>query len=182
MWPALVLCGVEQVLLQPGRMAASAFDFVHYPWTHSLVMAMVWGVVFGVVYFALRKDTRAAIVVGLLVPSHWFLDLLVHGPDLPVWPAGPKLGLGGWNSVPVTLALEATFFVGSLVLYARTTTAKDRIGRWAFVGYVAMLVVIYVGVVFGPVPTDVKGAAGGALVMWLLVPWAAWFDRHRAAR
>lgn len=163
-------------------MAASPMDFVHYPWTHSLAMSSLWGLVFGAIYFALRKGLRGAVVVGLLVTSHWVLDFLVHGPDLPVWPGGPKVGLGGWNSVAVTLLLEATFFIGSLLVYTRATVAEDRVGRWGFWAYVVLLVVIYVSAVFGPVPAAPKAVAGGALVMWLLVPFAAWFDDHRAVR
>jgi hypothetical protein len=179
-WPVLLLVGAERVLIEPGHMAASPFEFVSYPWTHSLAMLCVWGVLLGGVCFAVTRDRRASIVTALLVPSHWVLDLLVHEPDLPLWPGGPKLGLGAWHSVPLTLALELLVFVPCVLLYMRTTKAKDRIGRYAFGAYVVLLVVVYLGGLFGPAPGNVKGLASGALVMWLLVPWAAWFDRHRA--
>lgn len=181
-WPLLLLLGVEQVRIEPGHMAASAFDFVSYPYTHSLLLSLLWGVLFGAVYYALRREGRGALVVAALVPSHWLLDLFVHGPDLPVWPGGPKVGLGGWSSVPLTIALELAVFIPSLVIYARTTVARDGVGRWAFVSYAALLVLVYASSLFGPPPTDVHKMASGALVMWLLVPWAAWFDRHRATR
>jgi hypothetical protein len=181
-WPVLVILGVEQVRIEPGHMAASVFDFVSYPYTHSLALSLLWGVLFGAVYYALRRERRGAWVVAALVPSHWLLDLFVHGPDLPIWPGGPKVGLGGWSSVPLTIALELAVFIPSLIIYVRTTTARDRIGRWAFVGYVVLLVLIYAAGLFGPPPADVNKMAWAALTMWLLVPWAAWFDRHRAIR
>jgi len=37
------------------------------------------------------------VIVALLVVSHWVLDWLVHRPDLPLYPGGPKVGLGLWN-------------------------------------------------------------------------------------
>ena len=82
--------------------------------------------------------------------SHWVLDFFVHGPDLPLWPGGPKVGLGAWSSLPLTLVLELLVFVPSVVVYARATKAKDRIGSWGFAAYVATLVLLYAGALFGP--------------------------------
>jgi hypothetical protein len=39
--------------------------------------------------------------------SHWFLDAIVHRPDLPLAPGLPlRVGLGLWNHVVASLALE----------------------------------------------------------------------------
>jgi hypothetical protein len=181
-WPILLLVGVEQVRIEPGHMAASVFDFVHYPYTHSLALELLWGAVLGGIYFAVRRNLAGALVLAALVPSHFVLDFFVHGPDLPLWPGGPKVGLGGWASLPLTIVLELLVFVPSVLLYARTTKARDRVGSIAFWVYVVFLVLIYFGAMFGPPPANVKSAASGALVMWLLLPWAAWFDRHREAQ
>jgi len=175
----LLIAGVERVAVEPHHMAASSFDFVHYPWTHSLAMLLAWGALFAGVHYALRREPRAALAIFLLVPSHWVLDLLVHGPDLPLWPGGPKVGLGGWSSVPLTIALELLVFVPCVAIYLRATKPKDRVGSWALYAYLALLVIGYAAALFGPPPTDVHKAAWGALAMWLFVPWAAWFDRHR---
>jgi len=46
------------------------------------------------------------------VLSHWFLDLLVHTPDLPLWSdASTKLGFGLWNNAIATYGLEAILLV-----------------------------------------------------------------------
>ena len=46
---------------------------------------------------------------GALAPSHWVLDFLTHRPDLPVVPWGAEeLGLGLWNHVAATVAVEGT--------------------------------------------------------------------------
>jgi hypothetical protein len=36
-WPTLVLAGVERFEIRPGITVVTPFDFVHYPWSHSLV-------------------------------------------------------------------------------------------------------------------------------------------------
>ena len=51
-------------------------------------MGLVWGLVAGGIYWLLKRDRRGAIVVGLCVLSHWFLDLIVHTADLPLTPLG----------------------------------------------------------------------------------------------
>lgn len=60
----------------------------------------MWGALFGALYFLLRRSRAGAVVLALGVVSHWFLDVLMHRPDMPVLPRGPYLGLALWNSVP----------------------------------------------------------------------------------
>ena len=49
--------------------------------------------------------------------SHWVLDFAVHRPDLPLWPAGPKVGLGLWNSIPGTFIVEGLFKIFAAFRY-----------------------------------------------------------------
>lgn len=185
LWPVLLLAGVEQVRVAPGAMAASDMVFVSYPISHSLLTAIGWGVVIGLAYFIIRRRPGAAWLVGALVLSHWVLDVIVHGPDLPLYPGGPRVGLGAWNSVWLTYTLEAVFYVGGLAVYLATTKAKDAIGRWALWSLVLVQVAIYVLPALmskssGP-PPDQRTIAYSALILWLFIPWAAWADRHRTA-
>jgi len=71
-------------------------------------------------------------------------------------------------------------FVAGVWIYARTTRARDRIGAIAFWAMVLLLAVLYVSTAFGPPPPSVKAIEVLGLVAWLFVPWAWWFDRHRA--
>ncbi len=181
-WPLLVLAGVEEVRIDPGNTAFTPLDFVYYPWTHSALLAAVWSGLFGAAVLAWTRDRGGALVAGLLVFSHWVLDLVSHRPDLPLWPGGPRVGLGLWNSVPATLVVELALFATGLVLYVRATRALDRIGRWGFWGMATLLLVIYVSSSFGPPPPDARTLAISALTLWIFVPWAWWVDRHRALR
>lgn len=69
-----------------------------------------------------------AVVLALGVVSHWFLDVLMHRPDMPVLPRGPYLGLQFWNSVPLTIVAEAIVFGLGIAVYLKTTRAVDRTG------------------------------------------------------
>jgi hypothetical protein len=101
MWPVLVALGIEQVRINPGNTAFTPLDFVAYPYSHSLLLLVVWGLVLGVLTRA-HVGGRAAIpLIAGVVVSHWVLDWITHRPDMPLFPGGPRLGLGLWNSVPV---------------------------------------------------------------------------------
>jgi hypothetical protein len=181
-WPILLLLGIERVEIRSASQPTLRLDFVSYPITHSLLTGIIGGIVLGLIYFILRRDFRGAIITALLVPSHWVLDLLVHTPDLPIWPGGPKVGFGLWHSLPATLILELLFFVGGLVIYLQSTTSKDKIGRYALWGFIILLVVGYASSLVGPPPKDVQGLAYSGLILWLLIPWAYWIDSHRLVR
>ena len=100
LWPILLLVGIEKVRIVPGLLAASPFDFTSYPISHSLVTQLGWGALLGLIYFAVKRDGRSALLVAGLVPTHWVLDFIAHRPDMPIYPGGPKYGLGMWNSIP----------------------------------------------------------------------------------
>ena len=180
-WPVLVLAGVERVAVVPGTTAFTPLDFQHYPISHSLLMAVVWGVAFGAVYLVRQRTPLAAIVLALLVVSHWPLDAVVHRPDLPLAPGESALiGLGLWNSIPATLAVELVMYATGLAVYVRMTRARDRIGRWGFVAFALFLPAIYASVAFGPPPPSASAIAWSDMGQWLVILWAAWADKHRS--
>ena len=108
-WPVFLLVGIEQVRIDPGNTAVTPLDFVHYPWSHSLAAALAWSALFGLA--CLRAGKRAALLLALLVFSHWVLDVITHRADMPLWPgSGTLLGFGLWNSIPATIAIECAMF------------------------------------------------------------------------
>jgi len=181
LWPTFLLLGVERVAIDPGNTAFTPFDFVHYPWTHSLLAVLNWGLLFGVTYFLIKHDRRAAVVLGLLVVSHWLLDFLTHRPDLPLWPGSGRVGLGLWNSIAGTLVLEIGLFMLAVLIYLRTTRARDATGRWALWGLIVFLGLVYAANQLGPPPPDVAIIGWVGQAQWLMVAWGWWIDRHREA-
>lgn len=181
LWPTFLLLGLEKVRISPGITAFSPFDFVSYPFSHSLVASIGWSVLFAHTYYFFRRNGREAMVLGLGVLSHWVLDFLVHRPDLPLGfsPGSRRLGLGLWNHPAWTLAVEISIFLLGVLLYGRITSARDRTGRYAFWGLVVFLFAAYFAASFAPPPPDARAIAWGGQSMWLLVLWGYWVDRHR---
>ena len=175
-WPVLLLSGVERVEVDPGNTAFTPLDFVHYPWTHSLIAAIAWSVLFGLACWKLGG--RAALVMGMLVFSHWALDAVAHRPDLPLWPgSGAMIGLGLWNSVAATLIVETSLFAAGVAITLRSS-GKASFAFWALVGF---FVLAYLGAAFGPLPPSAAAVAWSALALWLLPVWGWWADRHRGS-
>jgi membrane-bound metal-dependent hydrolase YbcI (DUF457 family) len=183
LWPTLLLLGLERVRIEPGATVVTPLVFEHYPYTHSLLAVAGWALLLGLGYLWVRRERRAALVLGALVLSHWLLDLVVHRPDLPLTPWSQELlGWHAWSSLPLTLAIELPLFVLGVWLYARTTVPQDITGRWALRGLVLFLLLAYLGNLFGAPPPDVRAIAWVGQLQWLLVLWGHWVDRHRRAR
>ena len=183
LWPLFVLIGWERVAIVPGDTAVTPLEFLSYPITHSFVTNVVWGLAFGAIVYAFRRDRNEFWLLAGLVVSHWVLDVLAHRPDMPIVPGWDvKIGLGLWNSLPATLVVEFGSLAAGTAVYLSVTKAKDRVGVYAFWGFIAFLVVSYLGNLFGPPPPSVQaiGILGNA--MWLLVLWAWWIERHRAEK
>lgn len=178
-WPVFLILGIETVRVNPGDTAFTSLAFDSYPWSHSLLMALVWSA--GAVAAArlFHRSWRASALLGALVLSHWILDFVTHRPDLPLWPGGPLVGLGLWNSVPGTLLVEGGLYAAGIWLYARSRPARDGIGRWAFVALTGLVGLIWATQPWSPPPPSAMAIGWVGLASWLFLPWAAWIDRHR---
>ena len=179
LWPVFLLLGWEMVRIEPESTVVTPLDFISYPISHSLLFVVGWALLAAGIYWAINRYTRGALAIGAGVISHWFLDLLVHRPDLPLYPGGARVGLGLWNSVSATLVAEAAFFGAGVWLYTRTTTATSKSGQVSLWIFVAFLVLVYFANLLGPPPEGVEEVAYLTLAMWLLPFWAWSFDRRR---
>ena len=182
-WPVLVLLGIERFRIVPGFTANNPFDFVYYPWSHSLLMTLVWSLLFALVYFAAKGDRAGAVWVGMVVASHWVLDFVSHRPDMPLYPGGSqRLGLSLWQSIPATFAVEGLMFAAGIALYAQATKSKDRIGTIAWWAMVGLLLALYIpGPWSSPPRSENAVAILGIVALAIFGPWAYWIDRHREA-
>lgn len=179
-WPVLVAMGIERVRIAPGATAFTPLVFEHYPWSHSLLMVAVWALVAGAVYHARSRHRTGALLVGVLVVSHWVLDWITHAPDLPLYPGGSlHMGLGLWHSVTATLAIELVIILAGAMVYARTTRPLDRTGRYAIWALALFLLAVQFANALGPPPPDIRAIIVAGSSIWLLVLWAWWADRHR---
>ena len=179
-WPILLLLSVEHVRIHRGDTAFTSLQFTDYPWAHSLAMSLALSVVAAVVYWIMTRYGRGALVVALCVFSHWVLDWITHRPDLPLYPNGPKVGLGLWNHPMATIGVEAAMFAVGILIYRDTTKPRDRIGSIGMWAFIIFLAAIYIVNASGAPPPNERALAWGALSAWLLPLWAWWFDRHRS--
>jgi hypothetical protein len=181
LWPIFLLLGIEHVRIDPGNTAFTPLDFYDYPISHSLVTSLGWALGFGFVYYLRRRDSRGAWILGLGVFSHWVLDFITHRPDLPVCPGlNIYVGLGLWNSVAGTIAVEGALFLFAVLAYTRSTPAIDRTGRYALWSLITFFVLTYAANAFGPPPPNETALAIVGLSLWIFVPWGYWIDNHRA--
>jgi membrane-bound metal-dependent hydrolase YbcI (DUF457 family) len=183
LWPTLVVMGIEIVEVDPGNTLVTPLNFVSYPYSHSLVMLLVWSAVLGLFYLAFRRGRDGALTVGALVFSHYVLDVITHRPDMPVTIGGDtKLGFGLWNYPGTTLAVESGLFLIGLAMYVSVTRERDRVGKFALLALIATLGAIYFAALYGPPPPNSQAVAMAGHLSWLFVAWAYWIDRHRGPR
>jgi hypothetical protein len=179
-WPVFLLVGLEHVRIVPGATAFTPLIFDSYPWSHSLVMSAVWGVV-----LAGTGRWRTSIPIsGLLIAlvmSHWVLDFASHAPDMPLWPtdSSPKFGLGLWYSIPLTLIVEGAMWIVGIALYLRLPARRTMGAHIAFWSLVIVCTVMWASGPWGPLPPSERALGWFALIGWLIVPWAAAADRQR---
>jgi hypothetical protein len=180
LWPFLLLAGVEHATIAPGDTAFTPMRFDSYPVSHSLLTVAAWGAAFGAVHFWRKRRPADAVVLAVLAVSHWVLDFVTHRPDMPLWPGGPRLGLGLWNSVPATVVVELLMFAAGLWLALSATRARDRLGRWGFAGLAVLLLLLYAAAALSPPPPSIEAVGWtGAIGTLLILALAVWVDRHR---
>ncbi len=180
-WSTLLILGVERVRIVPGATETTPLNFDYYPFSHSLLLAVIWGLVVALVYLLFRRSPRGAVVMGGVVVSHWFLDLLVHQSDLPLYPGGALFGMGLWSSKSGTVVVEILLFLVSLGIYFNATETMDDHGDWRIGCLLLVLLGIYIRDLSGPLPSSVSAVAWTVEAQWLLVLWGYWADRHRVS-
>ena len=178
-WSGLVMAGVEKMRIDP-NLPGSPLDLYFMPYTHSLPGALIWAV--GATLLSrllLRLPWRAAVVIGLVVFSHWILDLLVHRPDLDLGFGGQKVGLGLWNYPLPEMALE----LGLVAVAGGAWIARRKdlgMVAWPAVLFLAFLTAIQMISSMGAMGSDVVKDGAMALAVYLAATAVAWaVDRGR---
>ena len=167
--------------IDPGNTAVTPLDFLYYPFSHSLVAVLLWSVGFGMVYWFFTHHRRGAYVTGLLVFSHWLLDLITHRPDLPLAPGVDRFfGLGLWNSLALTAVVEVGMFLIAVRMYSNFTRSDSKSGRISLWSLVVVLLGIQVANYTGAPPPSVKMIGWVGLIgAFVFVFWAMWIERSR---
>ncbi|MGH7591774.1 MAG: hypothetical protein ACREL2_10085 [Gemmatimonadales bacterium] len=178
LWAPFVLLGIEKVRVVPGFMPASPLDLYYIPYSHGLLTALFWSVLFYAVvrYITCREwPVRAPILLGVAVFSHWVLDFITHGHDLPLWGDQDKVGLGLWNHPTASALAEAGVLLGGIWL-----SGMAKGGRWRWWVFAAVLLAVQFGGDLGPPPSSpVVIGISGLLIYVVLATAAWWLERWR---
>jgi hypothetical protein len=140
----LLVAGVET--MQPfagGDGKGYGEAIIHADWTHSVVGALVLAATFGLLG-GWRWGRRVGVALGMVVFSHWLLDLPMHHQDLPLLPANaghlPLLGFGLWSVPAAAVALELVVVaVGTWLYWQRAVATTQAAGTSARPAHVASL-------------------------------------------
>ena len=175
LWAIFILLGIEKARIVPGLTAGSPLDLYYMPYTHSLIGALAWSVVAGLLCQIVRawRGLRSGLIVAAAVLSHWILDLVVHQPDLSLYGDHLKMGLGLWNYLWPSFLLEMLVLWLGAWLYLRSISSKKRM-----LGFVVFLSAVQVfGTFFSPPPPSARAEALMALFFYFaFAAIAGWAD------
>ena len=182
-----VLAGIENLKFVKGFTAVNDFNMDYYPFTHGLLASLLWAILWFLLYFFVFSKNKTnkksiAIVMALAVLSHWFTDLIVHTPDLPLVSGDPKFGFGLWNNKVLTFVAEAVLLILGLWYYLKKTKAITKTGKYAALVFVLFLLLInYLNLFVLPANDDIQSLTISALVFYFLFAGIAeYVGRKRA--
>ncbi|MEE9349717.1 MAG: hypothetical protein V3U80_06690 [Flavobacteriaceae bacterium] len=183
----MALAGIENLKFVENFTDTNDYNMDYYPFTHGLLGTVLWAVLFYVLYlfvFAKNKVNKKSIafIMALGVLSHWFADLIVHTPDLPLVNGDPKFGFGLWHNKLATFSVEAFVLLLGLFYYLKKTTALHTTGKYLAIGFVVFLLLInYLNLYVLPANNDLNSLTISALVSYFLFALLAHFvDKKRA--
>jgi membrane-bound metal-dependent hydrolase YbcI (DUF457 family) len=170
----LALAGIEKFRITPGITKMVPLDLYHMPYTHSLLGSAVWAAGFALLIWLFTGNRIGAMIGGLVVLSHWFLDLLVHAPDLTLAGSLPKLGFALWNYPMIEMPLELAITFGALAFFVARTRPIALSSKFVLVLLAILLGVFQVVNWFTPEPeTATMGMMITALIAFAVASVAA---------
>ncbi len=173
------IAGVERV----GPLAGATTNrFVgDMPYSHSLLMDVVWAGLLALGFYLWRRHSRGAWLLFGAVLSHWVLDVISHRPDMPLAPgATPLLGFGLWNSFPATVLVEGGAWLVAIIVYVRATKSESWVRVLVFwLGIGLWTVAWLANITAGIDPNPVRVGVNGLVFFSLAIAWAYWMNRAR---
>jgi hypothetical protein len=178
-WSLLVMAGIEKFRIDPS-LRGSPLDLYFMPFTHSLPGAVFWAILGGLLAWGLlRLPRNAAVMVGLVVFSHWVLDLIVHRPDLDLG-NGIKVGLSFWNWPVAEMACEMGMVAVAGTAWAIRAKA-DGANAWPIAVFAGLMGPLAMTAIATPTPASPVAAGAMILLTYGLVTLASLgFDRPRS--
>jgi membrane-bound metal-dependent hydrolase YbcI (DUF457 family) len=170
----LAIAGIENFRITPGITQMVPLDLYDMPYTHSLLGSAIWAAAFALLIWLFTRNRTGALIGGAVVLSHWFLDLLVHAPDLTLAGSPPKMGFALWNYPMIEMPLELAITFGALAFFVAHTRPIAPSSKVALVLLVVLLAAFQAVNWFAPEPEAVtKGMMITALIAFSVASVAA---------
>ncbi|MBS0385057.1 MAG: hypothetical protein JSS00_06885 [Proteobacteria bacterium] len=167
-WSSLIMAGVEHASADPA-LPGSTLVLYDMPWTHSLPGAAAWSVAAALACIVLlRLSALSSLLVGASVFSHWLLDLIVHRPDLLLYPGGPKVGFALWNYPVAEQAVEIGLLAVFGAVWVASRKAQNRTA-WPAILFIAFLVALQIVAMLMPPASGQLGVTAGATILAVYV-------------
>lgn len=184
-----VLIGIESIEIVPGFTKWIPLKGIN-PITHSLAGMAGWALltfIFVLIFGAIRKKNsvnylKAAFIISLGVFSHFFCDIIVHAPDLPVsGKESIKLGFGLWNYPIISNTIEISMFIIGMLLYYSATTGKSFGARYGMIIFGIGLILYHIAMGLIPPMNNVTIIYINMIITSaVLIGLAEWLDRKRS--
>ena len=84
-------------------LAVGIDTYEYNPWSHSLFMAVIWSLIAVLITFFVSKKSQNGLVIGLVVFSHWILDVIVWDNMLIFFDKTHRIGFGLYNRIGFSL-------------------------------------------------------------------------------
>ena len=189
----LVMLGIEG-----GGTMVDGVPIFDIPFSHSLLSTLFLSCVGAVIFqmISKAKGPKVFFVFAMLIFSHWVLDLVVHRPDLPLYPGGElMLGFGVWNFPYIAYALEMGLLLAGFLFWMKVTQPKSTLysilpwALFAVMGLIQYAFILAPGLEVQAGTFDINSGPQGValgisalLTYAVIAAWVAWIERGRPSK
>lgn len=179
LWP-LILVGWESVTI-PADFAVRHQPAFVFPYSHGLLGCSIWSAAAGLVailayaHLGMRRWAVGGLV-SVAVFSHWFLDALVHIPELPLTGAhSGKVGFGLWQHMPIALGFESAITLLGLILFLDGSGISRNRSRALVLLTFLVLALTLIGMTVAPAPPSDKAMAASSWITLVVICGIVWW-------
>ncbi len=135
-----IIAGLDIVTPDLKALPYLYFDLTYIDWDHSLLMAIIWSSLFGLLFW--RKSRRTAIVAFIAAISHFIVDIPLHNSDMAIFPTSQiKIGMGLWGSHPYNSWVLEILFSIILLGYGYVKSRKEGINILPQLVFITLVII-----------------------------------------
>jgi hypothetical protein len=134
-----IMAGIDTVTPNLKALPYLFFDLKFIDWDHSLLMALIWSLLFGLIFW---KNRKVAIFATIAAFSHFIVDIPMHNGDLALFPfSSAKIGMGIWGKYPYGSWFFEVAFSLLLLAYSWYKSHKQKINILPQIIFLCLLMI-----------------------------------------